>query len=163
MVTLYIVLSHSTVPLFMPHSCSGEVTAFLSTEGKQMVDNSPGEMSLTGRQHQELPTKSSPIQGLGREQWAKSRVSQFSFTQQLAENQQVGMLSTPHRQQEGNLATTRRRGTTCRQMIKIIREPINDGVIPNLFVGSGFCWSTCLTPSHFDLSASYYGGEFFFF
>lgn len=129
--------------------------ACLSTGGKQMVDNSPGEMSLTGRQRQELPTKSSPIRGPGREQWAKCRVSQFSFTQQLAENQQVGMLSTPQRQQEGSLATTRRRGTTCRQMIKITREPINDGVIPNLFVGSRFCLSTCLTPSHFDHSDSH--------
>ncbi|KAK5886639.1 hypothetical protein CesoFtcFv8_017653 [Champsocephalus esox] len=56
-----------------------------------MVDNSPGEMALTGWQHQELPTKSSQIRGPGREQWAKCRVSQFSFTQQLAENQQVGI------------------------------------------------------------------------
>lgn len=74
----------------MPHSFSAEVTAFLSAGGKQMVDNGPGEMSLTGRQRQGLPTKSSPIQGPGREQWAKCRVSQSSFTQQLAENQQVG-------------------------------------------------------------------------
>ncbi|KAM7403690.1 hypothetical protein PAMA_004230 [Pampus argenteus] len=62
------------MPLLMPHSCSVEVMACLNAGGKQMVDNSPGEMSLTGRQHQELPTKSSPIQGPGREQWAKYRL-----------------------------------------------------------------------------------------
>lgn len=130
----------------MSHSSSAEVMVCLSTGGKQMVDNSPGEMSLTGRQRHELPTKSSPIQGPESEQWAKCRVSQSSFTQQLAENQQVGIHSTSHGQQEGNLATTRQRWRTCRQMIKIIREPINDGVIPNLFVGLRFCCSTCLTP-----------------
>lgn len=119
----------------MPHSCSGGVTAFLSTGGKQMVDNSPGEMSLTGRQRRELPTKSSPIRGPGREQWAKCRVSQSSFTQQLAENQQVGVDGAPHRREEGNLTTARWRAGARRRIIKIIREPISDGVIPHLFVG----------------------------
>ncbi|KAM7376366.1 hypothetical protein PAMP_006107 [Pampus punctatissimus] len=93
-------MNDNRVPLLMPHSCSVEVMACLSTGGKQMVDNSPGEMSLTRRQHQELPTKSSPIQGLGSKQWPKYRVSQFSFTQQLAVNQQIEIHSTPHTQQQ---------------------------------------------------------------
>lgn len=74
----------------------------------------------------------------------------FLFTQQLAENQQVGTHSTPLTQEQGTFATTRQRRRICRQMIKLIREPISDGVIPNLFVGSWFCCSTCLTHEHFD-------------
>lgn len=53
--------SSLTAPPLMPHSCSGEVTALPNTGGKQMVDNGPGETSLSWRQRQELPTKSPPI------------------------------------------------------------------------------------------------------
>lgn len=72
------------------------------------------------------------------------------FTQQLAENQQVGIHGTPLTQQQETLTTTTQRRRICRQMIKLIREPVNAGVIPNLFVGSWFCCSTCLTHQHFD-------------
>lgn len=76
--------------------------AYLNDGGKQMVNNSPGETSLSGPQHQELPTKSSSIQSPGREQKAKRRVSQALFIQQLAGNQQVSKPSTSQRQQERN-------------------------------------------------------------
>lgn len=94
--TLY--LSHSTAAPITCLQCRGDGLP------EQMVDNSPGEMSLTGQQCQELPTKSSPIWGPGMEQWAKSRVSQSSFTQQLAENQQVSIDGSTRTQQEGHLA-----------------------------------------------------------
>ncbi|KAK9533135.1 hypothetical protein VZT92_008288 [Zoarces viviparus] len=81
----------------------------------------------------------------GREQWAKCRLSQFSFTQQLAGNQQVGMLSTPHGRTEGNLTTARPRGTTCRQMIKIVREPIKRRCDPK-----PLCWRSVLLEHLFD-------------
>lgn len=101
----------------MPHSCRAGVMAFLN----RWSTTAQERCLWPGQQRRELPTKSSPIRGPGREQWAKCRVSQTSFTQQLAENQQVSMDRTTHRQQEGNLATMRRRWRTRRQMIKINR------------------------------------------
>lgn len=90
-----------------------QVMAYLNDGGKQMVNNSPGETSLSGPQHRELPTKSSSIQSPGREQKAKHRVSQALFTQQLAENQQVSKPSTSQRQQEGNSVQCGREGWTA--------------------------------------------------
>lgn len=47
----------------MSHSCSDGATACLNAGGKQMVDSSSGEVSLTGQPRLELPTISSPAQG----------------------------------------------------------------------------------------------------
>lgn len=105
-------LSHNTVVLHVPDTIQ-QVMAYLNDGGKQMVNNSPGETSLSGPQHQELPTKSSSIQSPGREQKAKRRVSQALFTQQLAGNQQVSKPSTSQRQQERNSVQCGRDGWTA--------------------------------------------------
>lgn len=89
-VTLYIVLSH------MPHSCTAEVTAFLSTGGQTDGLQQPrrdafDRAAASGAANKKLSNPRPPV----REQWAKCRVSQSSFTQQLAENQQVGIDSAP--------------------------------------------------------------------
>lgn len=124
---LYMVLSHSTLLLPLPHSCSVEVMACLSTRGKQMVNNSPGEMSLTGKQRQ---TKSSPIQGLGEGTMGQMQ-GEPVLIHSAAGWEPTGrhawhFTSTTRGEPRHNEA----KREICRQMIKIIREPINGGVIP---------------------------------
>ncbi|TKS87221.1 hypothetical protein D9C73_021345 [Collichthys lucidus] len=80
----------------MPHSCTAEVTAFLSTGGQTDGPQQPRRVvfdraAASGAANKKLSNPRPPV----REQWAKCRVSQCSFTQQLAEHQQVGTDSAP--------------------------------------------------------------------
>lgn len=119
-----------------PHNCSGEVKSRLSARAKQMVHYSSGRLSLTGGRVMSCQQKSSPIHSPERQQWAKCRLRQCSFTQQLAPDQQV---CTQH--------------TTVEQLVGKSSQDQSLRGNPGPLCWLVFCCSTCLSPKHFDGTA----------